>query len=108
MPRETVWKLRTGPISWSHEAAQRGEIAHFSALRVTDKRLIRPVQILSRQSLETVWKFRTSPTADYQEASKGPTGTASSPLASPSTGAQGYSSDFSDSLRSRILGSSPN
>src|SRR5919112_6755276 len=50
--RETVWKLRTGSVSWSHEAAQRGEIAHFSALGVTEKRLIRPVQILSRQSLE--------------------------------------------------------
>src|ERR671920_765806 len=54
---ETVWKLRTGSISWSHEAAQRGEIAHFSALGVNEKRLIRPVQILSRQSLETVWKL---------------------------------------------------
>src|SRR5215212_12178339 len=51
---ETVWKLRTGSISWSHEAAQRGEIAHLSALRVTDKRAIRPVQLLSRQSLEGV------------------------------------------------------
>ena len=49
---ETVWKLRTGSVSWSHEAAQRGEIAHFSALGVTEKRLIRPVQIFSRQSLE--------------------------------------------------------
>jgi hypothetical protein len=48
---ETVWKLRTGSVSWSREAAQRGEIAHFSARGVTEKRLIRPVQILSRQSL---------------------------------------------------------
>src|SRR5918995_1860161 len=48
---ETVWKVRMGSISWSREPAQRGEIAHLSALRATERRPIRPVRVLSRQSL---------------------------------------------------------
>jgi hypothetical protein len=51
---ETVWKLGMGLVSWSHESPLRGEMAYFSALRATDKRAIRPVQILSRQSLYEV------------------------------------------------------
>jgi hypothetical protein len=47
---ETVWKLRTGFITWSHEPAKRDEKAPSSALGAPDKRAIRPVQLLSRQS----------------------------------------------------------
>jgi len=32
---ETVWKLPTYSISWPHEPAERGEKAHFWALRAT-------------------------------------------------------------------------
>src|SRR5918993_5309649 len=40
---ETVWKLRTGSVSWSQEPARGGEMAQFSALRATEKSAIRPV-----------------------------------------------------------------
>jgi hypothetical protein len=36
----------------SYEPAERGEKALLSALRTTKKRAIRPLQLLSRQSLE--------------------------------------------------------
>ena len=35
---ETVWKLRTGFVSWSQEPTRGGEMAQFSALRATEKR----------------------------------------------------------------------
>lgn len=41
--RETVWKLRTGSVSWSQEPARGGEMAQFSALRATEESAIRPV-----------------------------------------------------------------
>src|SRR5215212_11367553 len=39
---ETVWKLRIGSITGSHEPAERGERAPFRAPRATEKRAIRP------------------------------------------------------------------
>jgi hypothetical protein len=48
---ETVWKLRIGSITRSHECAERDKRAPFRTLRATNKRAIRPAQRLSRQSL---------------------------------------------------------
>src|SRR5215208_2193896 len=39
---ETVWKLRIGSITGSHEPAERGKRAPFRAPRATEKRAIRP------------------------------------------------------------------
>src|SRR5215208_5903224 len=55
LPRETVWKVQTGSISWSSEAAERDEKAPFWALSAAKKRAIRPARLLSRQSLEEVF-----------------------------------------------------
>src|SRR5215212_10014736 len=52
--RETVWKLRTGSISWLLEPAERCEMATFWALR--DQRTRHSARTgVSRQSLEGVF-----------------------------------------------------
>jgi hypothetical protein len=33
---ETVWKLRTGSVSWSQKPARGSEMVQFSALRATE------------------------------------------------------------------------
>jgi hypothetical protein len=55
LPRETVWKLRKGSDSWSHEPAERDQRAPFRAFRATKNRAMRPAQRVSRQSLEGVF-----------------------------------------------------
>jgi hypothetical protein len=48
---ETVWKLRTGSICGLASVRDGVRDALFEALRHTDKRALRPAQLLSRQSL---------------------------------------------------------
>src|SRR5215211_9561809 len=52
---ETVWKLRKGSDTWSHEPAERDQRAPFRTFRATKNRAIRPAQRVSRQSLEGVF-----------------------------------------------------
>jgi hypothetical protein len=50
----TVWILPIASDTRSQDSAERGKRAPFWALRVTKKRAIRPLQPLSRQSLQAL------------------------------------------------------
>src|SRR5215208_7191327 len=59
--RETVWKLRRGSISWSHEPAERGERPPFRRFALPRNARSDPSSYFPDSLRETVWKFGMSP-----------------------------------------------